>query len=290
MKLKTRAKINLSIDIVGKREDGYHLVEMIMQSIDLYDILYIKEIDYDKIIIKTDSVEIPVDESNIVYKAVKLIKKTYNINKGVEVYIEKNIPVAGGLAGGSTNCAGVLVGLNKMWNLNLTKDKLKEIGLKLGADVPFCIEGGTKLATNIGEKLKDLPSLEDNVYILVCKPDLFVSTKDVYSNIDINNLENRPNNKYLIECLKNKDTLNLSRNMKNVLENVTTKMHKEINEIKNIMSTNSLGTIMSGSGPTVFGIYDSEENILSAKNELLKKYNQVYITKSSLKGVEIIDG
>lgn len=290
MKLKTRAKINLSIDIVGKREDGYHLVEMIMQSIDLYDILYIKEIDYDKIIIKTDSVEIPVDESNIVYKAVKLIKKTYNINKGVEVYIEKNIPVAGGLAGGSTNCAGVLVGLNKMWNLNLTKDKLKEIGLKLGADVPFCIEGGTKLATNIGEKLKDLPSLEDNVYILVCKPDLFVSTKDVYSNIDINNLENRPNNKYLIECLKNKDTINLSRNMKNVLENVTTKMHKEINEIKNIMSTNSLGTIMSGSGPTVFGIYDSEENILSAKNELLKKYNQVYITKSSLKGVEIIDG
>lgn len=290
MKLKTRAKINLSIDIVGKREDGYHLVEMIMQSIDLYDILYIKEIDYDKIIIKTDSVEIPVDESNIVYKAVKLIKKTYNINKGVEVYIEKNIPVAGGLAGGSTNCAGVLVGLNKMWNLNLTKEKLKEIGLKLGADVPFCIEGGTKLATNIGEKLKDLPSLEDNVYILVCKPDLFVSTKDVYSNIDINNLENRPNNKYLIECLKNKDTLNLSRNMKNVLENVTTKMHKEINEIKNIMSTNSLGTIMSGSGPTVFGIYDSEENILSTKKELLKKYNQVYITKSSLKGVEIIDG
>lgn len=290
MKLKTRAKINLSIDIVGKREDGYHLVEMIMQSIDLYDILYIKEIDCDKIIIKTDSVEIPVDESNIVYKAVKLIKKTYNINKGVEVYIEKNIPVAGGLAGGSTNCAGVLVGLNKMWNLNLRKDKLKEIGLKLGADVPFCIEGGTKLATNIGEKLKDLPSLEDNVYILVCKPDLFVSTKDVYSNIDINNLENRPNNKYLIECLKNKDTINLSRNMKNVLENVTTKMYKEINEIKNIISTNSLGTIMSGSGPTVFGIYDSEENILSAKNELLKKYNQVYITKSSLKGVEIIDG
>lgn len=291
MILKTRAKINLSIDIVGKRNDGYHLVEMIMQSIDLYDILNIKEIDFDEIIIKTNSNEIPVDSSNIVYKAIKLIKETYNINKGVEVYIEKNIPVAGGLAGGSTNCAGVLVGLNKIWNLNLTKDNLNDIGLKLGADVPFCIEGGSKFATNIGEKLTDLPSIDESIDILVCKPDLFVSTKDVYTNIDINNLVNRPDNKYLIECLKNKDAINLSKNMKNVLENVTTKMHKEIDEIKNIMrNNNSLGTIMSGSGPTVFGLYNSKEDILSAKNELLKKYKQVYITKSSLKGVEIIDG
>ena len=278
MILKTRAKINLSIDIVGKRND-------------LYDILNIKEIDFDEIIIKTNSNEIPVDSSNIVYKAIKLIKETYNINKGVEVYIEKNIPVAGGLAGGSTNCAGVLVGLNKIWNLNLTKDNLKYIGLKLGADVPFCIEGGSKFATNIGEKLTDLPSLDESINILVCKPDLFVSTKDVYTNIDINNLVNIHDNKYLIECLKNKDAINLSKNIKNVLENVTTKMHKEIDEIKNIMrNNNSLGTIMSGSGPTVFGLYNSKEDILSAKNELLKKYKQVYITKSSLKGVEIIDG
>lgn len=290
MKVKTNAKINLSIDVVGKRNDGYHLVEMIMQSINLYDILDINEIDEDKIIIKTNSCEVPTNDENIVYKAVKLIKDEFNIKKGVSIFIQKNIPVAGGMAGGSSNCAGVLICLNKLWNLNLDINKLKDLGLKLGADVPFCIEGGSMLASNIGEKLEKIPNLNQEIKILVCKPDLLVSTKEVYQSLDINNLKNKPDNKYLINCLKNNDNKNLAKNMKNVLENVTVNMHKEIQEIKNIMiQNNALGSIMSGSGPTVFGLFDDDDSIQKAKNILIKTYKQIYTTNSSLKGVEIID-
>ena len=156
IELKSRAKINLSIDVLGKRQDGYHLVEMIMQTIDLFDIIKIFSLNEDKIIISSNSKDIPTDSSNIVYKAVNLIKQEFSIKRGIEIYIEKNIPVAAGMAGGSSNAAAVLVGLNKLWNLDLSKNKLKELGLQLGADVPFCIEGGASLAENIGEKLTNI--------------------------------------------------------------------------------------------------------------------------------------
>ncbi|MGL5315417.1 MAG: 4-(cytidine 5'-diphospho)-2-C-methyl-D-erythritol kinase [Peptostreptococcaceae bacterium] len=288
IKLKSRAKINLSIDVLGKREDGYHLVEMIMQTIDLYDIIRIKELDINNITIKSNSSNIPLDENNIVYKAIDLLRSQFNINKGVEVFIEKNIPIAAGMAGGSSNAAAVLVGLNKLWDLNLSEEELQVIGFKLGADVPFCISGRAALAQGVGEELTYIKGLPENVSILVCKPNLFVSTKKVYQGLDLNNIENRPDNKYLIECLKAEDIKSIATNMVNVLESVTSKEHKEIEEIEHIMMNNkALGSMMSGSGPTVFGLFENEADALKGKEELLKKYHQVYVVNSSEKGVEI---
>ena len=288
IELKSRAKINLSIDVLGKREDGYHLVEMIMQTIDLYDIIKIKEIEIDEININSNSSDIPLNENNIVYKAAKVLKDQFNIKNGVEIFIEKNIPVAAGMAGGSSNAAAVLVGLNKLWKLNLSEVRLQEIGLKLGADVPFCISGNAALAQGIGEELTYIKGLSKDTVILVCKPNLFVSTKEAYEGLDLQNIKNRPDNKFLIECLKKGNINLLATNMVNVLETVTSKMHEEIKDIEKVMlENNALGSMMSGSGPTVFGLFDKEEDALSAKGELLKKYNQVYVVRSSEKGVEV---
>ena len=288
IQLKSRAKINLSIDVLGKREDGYHLVEMIMQTIDLYDTIRIKELDKNSIIIKSNSSNIPLDENNIVYKAINLLKNKFNINNGLEVFIEKNIPIAAGMAGGSSNAAAVLIGLNKLWNLNLSEKELQEIGFKLGADVPFCISGKAALAQGVGEELTYIKGLPKNISILVCKPNLFISTKKVYQGLDLNNIEKRPNNKFLIDCLEKEDIKSLAKNMVNVLESVTSKQHREIKEIEHIMiNNNALGSMMSGSGPTVFGLFENKEDALKAKEELLKKYEQVYVVNSSEKGVGV---
>ena len=286
--LKSRAKINLSIDVLGKRQDGYHLVEMIMQAIDLYDLIEISEKDNDQITIKSTSDEIPLDCNNLVYKAANLIKKTFNINKGVEIHIKKNIPVAAGMAGGSSNAAAVLVGLNKLWNLNLSNQQLEKIGLKLGADVPFCINGGAVLASGIGEELTPIKGLTKDVCILVCKPDLFVSTKEVYECIDSKDIDKRPNNKFLIECLKNEDTRQLAENMFNVLEGVTMDKHPVIQQIKDIMTNNrALGAMMSGSGPTVFGLYENREDAVKCKAILEKQFKQTFVVACEEKGVEV---
>lgn len=288
IELKSRAKINLSIDVLGKRVDGYHLVEMIMQTIDLYDIIKIEELETEEIIIKSNTSDIPLNENNIVYKAAELIRDNFNIKRGIEIFIEKNIPIAAGMAGGSSNAAAILVGLNKLWNLNLSEKELKELGFKLGADVPFCIEGKAALAEGVGEELTYIKGLPDDISILVCKPELFVSTKEVYGGLDLKNIKNRPDNQYLIKCLENNEIELLSKNMVNVLETVTSKKHTEISDIENIMNENkALGSMMSGSGPTVFGLYKNEEDALKGKKELLKKYKQVYVVKSSEKGVEI---
>ena len=290
IKLKSRAKINLSIDVTGKREDGYHLVDMIMQTIDLYDIISITNIHKeDKIIIRSSSKEIPVNSNNIVYKAAVLIKETFKIDTGVEIFIDKNIPVAAGMAGGSSNAAAVLVGLNRLWNLKLTKDELREIGLKLGADVPFCIEGGSYRASGIGEELTKIVGLQENINILVCKPNIFVSTKDIYQGLDISNIKKRPDNEYIINELSKLNAINVAKEMYNVLEEVTIKTHTEILEIEKIMlKNNAEGSIMSGSGPTVFGLYINKSDANTCKKELKEIYNQVYVVKSSNKGVEIV--
>lgn len=288
IELKSRAKINLSIDVLGKRPDGYHLVEMIMQTIDLFDIIKIFSLNEDKIIIRSNSKDIPTDSSNIVYKAASLMKREFNIKRGIEIYIDKNIPVAAGMAGGSSNAAAVLVGLNKLWNLNLNKNKLKELGLQLGADVPFCIEGEASLAENIGEKLTNIHGLSQDVFILVCKPELFVSTKEVYEAIDSKIIEKRPDNKLLIELLKENNIELLSKNMYNVLESVTKEKYPVIEEIERVMiNNNALGSMMSGSGPTVFGLYNNKHDAEKCKKILLENFKQVYLVKSHKKGVEI---
>lgn len=286
--LKSRAKVNLSIDVLGKREDGYHLVEMIMQTIDLYDKLKITEIEENSILIKSNSLDIPLNEDNIMYKAVNLLKNQFNIEKGIEISIEKNIPVAAGMAGGSSNAAAVLVGLNKLWNLGLSENELKDIGLKLGADVPFCITGGSTLAEGIGEKLTNIKGLPEDLNILVCKPNIFVSTKEVYQSLNMDKVKRRPKNKELIDALQKEDVKFISENMVNVLEEVTSLKYSEIGQIEDIMIKNkALGSMMSGSGPTVFGLFDNKDCAIKAKKDLQAKYNQVYLVKSSNKGVEI---
>lgn len=286
--LKSRAKVNLSIDVLGKREDGYHLVEMIMQTIDLYDKLKITEIEENSILIKSNSLDIPLNEDNIMYKAVNLLKNQFNIEKGIEISIEKNIPVAAGMAGGSSNAAAVLVGLDKLWNLGLSENELKDIGLKLGADVPFCITGGSALAEGIGEKLTNIKGLPEDLNILVCKPNIFVSTKEVYQSLNMDKVKRRPKNKELIDALQKEDVKFISENMVNVLEEVTSLKYSEIGQIEDIMIKNkALGSMMSGSGPTVFGLFDNKDCAIKAKKDLQAKYNQVYLVKSSNKGVEI---
>ena len=288
IELKSRAKINLSIDVLGKREDGYHLVEMIMQTIDLYDIINITENDIDEININSNSLDIPLNKNNIVYKAAEVLKERFNIKSGLNIFIQKNIPVAAGMAGGSCNAAAVLVGLNKLWNLKLSEKQLQEIGLALGADVPFCISGNAALAQGIGEELTYIKGLPKDTSILICKPNLFVSTKDVYQGLDLDNIKDRPDNKLLIKCLEEGNIKVLSENMVNVLESVTSKMHEEILDIEKIMlDNNALGSMMSGSGPTVFGLFEKEEDAIKGKEKLLKKYNQVYVVRSSERGVEI---
>ncbi len=288
IELKSRAKINLSIDVIGKRDDGYHLVQMIMQTIDLYDIIKLTELHTEDILVQSNSNDIPLNKNNIVYKAACLLKKEFGIKKGIEIDIRKNIPVAAGMAGGSSNAAAVLVGLNKLWNLQLSNNELRHIGLKLGADVPFCIEGGAYLAEGIGEKLTKIKGLPENISILICKPNLFVSTKEIYQGLDINNIEIRPDNEYLIKSLEDKSIEVVAKNMVNVLEPVTNKKHDEIKNIEKIMmNNNAMGSIMSGSGPTVFGLYLNEEDAELGKRELQKQYDQVYVVKSSEKGVEV---
>lgn len=288
IKLKSRAKINLSIDVLGKREDGYHLVEMIMQTIDLYDLIEINERQDNNILIKSTSDDIPLDSDNLVYKAAELIRQTFNIEKGLDIYIQKNIPVAAGMAGGSSNAAAVLVGLNKLWNLNLSEERLEEIGLKLGADVPFCIKGGAVLAEGIGEKLTPIKGLNEDVSILICKPDLFVSTKEVYECLDSKQIDKRADNQFLIQCLKNNETKKLAENMFNVLEEVTVDKHPVIQQIKDIMMKNkALGAMMSGSGPTVFGLYENKADAVKCKSVLEKQFNQTFVIACEKKGVEV---
>lgn len=286
--LKSRAKINLSIDVLGKRQDGYHIVEMIMQTIDLYDNLKITQIEEDSIKIKSNSQDIPLNQDNIVYKAANILKEKFNIKKGIEISIQKNIPVAAGMAGGSSNAAAVLVGLNRIWDLGLNQLELKDIALQLGADVPFCITGGSALAQGIGEELTDIKGLNENIHILICKPNIFVSTKEVYQSLDMNEIKKRPDNQKLIDALQVNDVKYVSENMVNVLEEVTSSKYDEINQIERIIMDNkALGSMMSGSGPTVFGLFDNKEYAIRAKEELLQNYNQVYLVKSSDKGVEI---
>lgn len=284
--LKSRAKINLSIDVLGKRNDGYHIVEMIMQTIDLYDYINMRDNDNNKINIKSNSENIPLNENNIVYKAAKIIKEKFNIDKGLDIYIQKNIPVAAGMAGGSSNAAAILVGLNEMWNLNINEQDLIDIGLRLGADVPFCITGGAALAQGIGEKLTKIKGLSES-YILVCKPDVFVSTAEVYKNLDMKKVDKRPDNKFLLSCLEKQEINLLAKNMVNVLESVTSNNHQDINKIKDIMIKHgALGSIMSGSGPTVFGLFDEYEKAVCARKNLKEQYDQTYLVESSERGVE----
>lgn len=281
VKLKAYAKINLGLDVLRKREDGYHEVRMIMQTVRLFDRLTMTKIRKNHIYLETNLTFLPTDERNIVYRAVKMIKEDFGITDGLRIELDKKIPVCAGMAGGSTDAAAALVGMNKLFQLKLSEKQLMEYGVKLGADVPYCIMKGTALSEGIGEKLSRLSPMPD-CYILIVKPNINVSTKFVYENLNLPALESHPDIDLLIQAIEKKDLHTLASNLGNVLESVTVKRHPVIEEIKQAMvAKGALGALMSGSGPTVFGLFDSEEKVREAYKEMRKipAARQVFITE-----------
>lgn len=282
IQLKALAKINLGLDVLRRREDGYHEVKMIMQTISLHDDLEIRRIKAPEIQVKTNLYYLPTNENNLVYKAAKLLMDEFGIKEGVAIQLKKRIPVAAGMAGGSTDGAAVLWGMNQMYGLGLSRQELMERGVKLGADVPYCVQRGTALAEGIGERLSVLPSMP-KCTILIAKPGISVSTKFVYENLHANDLkpEQHPDVDRMIEAMKEKNLDLLCERMGNVLETVTIPAYPVIQEIKeHMMACGAAGAMMSGSGPTVFGIFHSPVQAKAAMKDL--KVNglakQLYLT------------
>ena len=278
--LKALAKINLGLDVVRRREDGYHEVRMVMQTIHLFDRLNIEKTKDAGISIKTNLSFLPVNENNLIYKAGKLLMDEFNITEGVSVELDKRIPVAAGMAGGSTDAAAMLYGMNKIFDLGLSMQELKDRGVKIGADVPYCLMRGTALAEGIGEKLKSLPPMI-KCPVLIAKPQISVSTKFVYENLKLDENTVHPDIDALIQDIKAKDLHEVCNHMGNVLETVTIPNYPIIDEIKKKMMCNgAIGAMMSGSGPTVFGLFEDEETAKKAYKEMKKSElaKQVYLT------------
>lgn len=280
IKLKALAKINLGLDVVRKREDGYHEVRMIMQTVRLYDQIKLTMKEKPGITMKTNLFYLPANEENLAYKSAKLLMEEFGIKKGLKIDLKKFIPVAAGMAGGSSDAAAVLVGVNRMFQLGLTKKELMKRGVTIGADVPYCIMRGTALAEGIGEKLTPLPSMP-SCYILIAKPAIHVSTKFVYTNLRANELKEHPDIDGQIQALQKGDLYGLAEKMGNVLETVTIPAYPVIGEIKKaMMSKGAVGAMMSGSGPTVFGLFDDEKKARHAYEKLRggSLARQVYLT------------
>ena len=278
--LKALAKINLGLDVVRRREDGYHEVRMIMQTIHLYDRLDIKRTKESGIQIQTNLSFLPVNENNLIYKAAKLLMDEFSITDGVSVKLDKRIPVAAGMAGGSTDAAAMLFGMNRLFSLGLTKRQLMERGVQIGADVPYCIMRGTALAEGIGEELSPLAPMV-KCPVLIAKPSISVSTKFVYQNLKLDDTTVHPDIDLLIEDIKAKNLHDIAAHMGNVLETVTIPNYPVIDEIKkHMISHGAVGAMMSGSGPTVFGLFDDEATAKKAYKAMRSSHlaRQVYLT------------
>ncbi len=282
IRLKARAKINLSLDVLGKREDGYHDVRMVMQTIGIYDRLIITKIPEDEIRIQSNLFYLPINENNLIYKAAKLLKDEFGFSGGVDVNLNKFIPVAAGMAGGSTDAASTLFGINKIYELGLSQNKLMELGVQIGADVPYCIMRGTALAEGIGEQLSRLKPVP-HMWIVVAKPPINISTKLVYEQLDMNDIIYHPNVDKMIQAINKESIEDIAANMGNVLERVTIPLYPIIDSIKNdMLSHGAINAMMSGSGPTVFGIFPNERTALNCQAylKLKKEAKQVYITET----------
>lgn len=280
IQMKALAKVNLGLDVIRRREDGYHEVKMIMQTVRLYDRIILEKTQQG-ISMETNLSFLPVNEQNIAYRAAKMLMDEFHIQSGLHIKIDKHIPVAAGMAGGSTDGAAVLYGVNKIFELGLTKRQLMERGVKLGADVPYCIMRGTVLSEGIGEILTPVPSLPD-CHILIAKPPVSVSTKHVYENLKLDKIEKHPDIDGMVEALRIEDLHGVTQRMENVLETVTIPEHPEIQQIKDLMiKEGALNALMSGSGPTVFGIFDDREKGMRAR-DLLRKSSlarQTYLVR-----------
>ncbi|MEH6946494.1 4-(cytidine 5'-diphospho)-2-C-methyl-D-erythritol kinase [Bacillus sp. JJ634] len=275
---KAPAKINLALDVLFKRPDGYHEVEMIMTTVDLADRIELKEIPGKSIKILSHNRFVPDDHRNLAYQAAHILKERYNVNKGVSITIEKNIPVAAGLAGGSSDAAATLRGLNRLWGLGLSLDELAEIGAEIGSDVSFCVYGGTALAKGRGEKITHLPP-PPNCWVILAKPTLGVSTADVYKRLQLSDMEH-PDVYGMIAAIENNDYQKVCSGLGNVLEQVTLPLYPEVANIKNQMKTfGADAVLMSGSGPTVFGLVEHDSRMQRIYNGLRGFCDQVYAVR-----------
>ncbi len=289
LRVKANAKINLSLDVLGTLPNGYHEVKMIMQSVDLCDELQITPENNDSIILTCDNDKLSCGDDNLIIRAAKALMDYVGKHNGVSIKLIKNIPMAAGLAGGSADAAATLVGLNRLFDYGLNTIELKAIGAKLGADIPFCIQGGTSLAEGIGEILTPISPLTDT-YIILVKPPIDVSTKYVYDNLILDNETVHPETDLMIDLLKEGRPDILATKLCNILETVTVKRYPTINDIKNaLLDDNALGALMSGSGPTVFGLFN-DESTAEAASEHIKDafgYKDIFICRPAEHGTVI---
>lgn len=280
LELKALGKINLGLDVLGKRENGYHDVRMVMQTVYLYDQIWIEKTKEPGIRLSSNLFYLPVNENNLAYRAAKLLIEECRIQEGVKITLKKHIPVAAGMAGGSSNAAAVLFGMNRMFSLGFTQEELMERGVTLGADVPYCVLRGTVLAEGIGEELTVLPAMP-KCYVLLAKPPISVSTKAVYEKLDSREISEHPNIDGIIGGLKRQNLDEVAACMGNVLEKVTVEEYPVIEEIKKAMRREgALNAMMSGSGPTVFGLYDDKRKARRAAFRIKERRlaKQTYVT------------
>lgn len=261
------AKINIGLDVLRRREDGYHEVRMIMQSIRLFDRLTLTKSLTPGIRLTTNLHFLPTNEDNLVYRSARLLMDEFHIDGGLDIRLDKRIPVAAGMAGGSTDAASCMLAINTLYDLGLNKRQLMKRGVTLGADIPYCVLKGTALSEGIGEKLSTLPRTPD-CYILIAKPGIHVSTKFVYSHLVLDENTPHPDIGRMVGAMKRDNLPELCQHLGNVLETVTIPAHPEIATIKECMLANgALGSLMSGSGPTVFGIYDDLDMAKAAREK-----------------------
>ncbi len=270
MRLRAMAKINLGLDVIRKREDGYHEVRMIMQTIQMYDVLEIRKKSIPGISLVTNLPYIPSDERNLVYKAAKLLMDEFHIQEGLSMKLDKSVPVAAGMAGGSSDAAAAFVGVNRLFNLGLSEQDLMKRAVQVGADVPYCIMRGTALAEGIGEKLTGLVQIP-KCYVLVGKPGVNVSTRLAYENLKLAGIARHPDIDGMIADIEKQDLYGMVSKMENVFEPGIVAKYPVIQEIEDLMEANgALKAVMSGSGPTVFGIFDDAKKIARAAAVLRK--------------------
>lgn len=276
---KAPAKINLLLDVLHKRDDGFHEVEMIMTMVDLADRLEMEELPRDTIIISSQAGYIPLDEKNLAFQAAKLIKDRYDVRRGVYIHLDKKIPVAAGLAGGSSDAAATLRGLNRLWELNIPENELCTLGAELGSDVPFCVTGGTAIARGRGEKLERINN-PPQCWVILAKPPINVSTADVYGKFRAAELKEHPSTAAMLSAISRGSFPGIIANLGNVLETVTLSLYPEVLQLKEIMQRlGADGVLMSGSGPTVFGLVSKEAKVSRIYNGLRGFCKEVYVVR-----------
>ena len=279
MLVKAYGKINISLDVVGKREDGYHLLKMIMQNVDLYDSLSFQKCNKG-INISCNKPYIPTDEKNLVYKAAQLFMDTYHIHEGINIYLKKNIPVAAGMAGGSADAAAVLKALPQIFKIDVDINELMKLGVKIGADVPYCIMGGTALCEGIGEIITPLKPFKNQILVLV-KPNFGVSTKEVFKNLDVTKIFKHPDTDEIINAMEQENVEAVCNGMKNLLENVTLRKYPVLKRIKeDMIKMGAMGSMMSGSGPTIFAFFDDMLKAQRCYDKFKIQYKEIYLTRT----------